>query len=980
MPVETAIEWTESTWNPVTGCSEVSPGCAHCYAKTFAERWRGVSGHPYEQGFDLRLWPSRLDHPLKWKRPRMIFVNSMSDLFHEDIPFQYVQRVFGVMREASHHTFQVLTKRHERLSALAPLLDWPPNVWMGVSIENKRWVVRADHLREVPAAVRFISAEPLLGPLTGLDLTGIDWLIAGGESGPRHRPVDAEWIRALREQCRQKGVAFFFKQWGGARAKSGGRLLDGREWNDMPKVTYATNDRKNGTKVARQRDIPDSADEKWVLKAHSQAKHQILHRYLGAWLAILGQAKRGQARAFKQLVLVDGFAGRGTYVDGEPGSPRVMYERAVEVVEAGLAERVLIRCSEKDATNFEHLEKVCAELPERPRVKIKPSLETFQEIAEHLADWAEQQHPPPPTFVFADPFGVTGVSLDLLRRLLRIDRLEVLLTFMVRDPSRFLDEENYAAPLTDLYGSDLWRECATAESRPECLMLRFRNVVLDDVVDYALPYRVFEDEKQIVLYYLVHLTNSDLGMREMKKAMTKPTGDMRFYPVTMRPPDQLELEVAEAEPYPSLQKWLRATYDGRTMTFLELLNEDYANGSWLEPQYRAAVNEMEKPAHGEPVVAIARNRLTGSGKPATRGLKYPDLHHVPPGGELNEGHCHDHGSKGASASRSSVAGGGLAGQGVSTLRRPVDPPPEGAHRREHERDHPDLGQVVERRGAPDQPGADRGGRRRPQYEGQKRIGCRGAAAAEVRAHRPQSRHRPHLRAAALPPTAALEEEDDTCPAQPHQGRDGTDDQRNAEGESAKKRELRKPELDVRPHGQRAVGREGNDERLGGRPVHRQVVRLRDANHVAAPQVQAGECDGDHAGDPAVADLPENEAEGVAEVGEHERPDCGEGERQHDVAQSEQRRGRTDSPRGCALQVAEKQPDGKQLKEWKPVAGAGLRARPSERPEADERSAEHRDHDGPRSDHRRPPGRPRAAGERLLDGIMGTRRIGPERQG
>jgi protein gp37 len=160
MPAETAIEWTESTWNPVTGCTEVTPGCAHCYAKTFAERWRGVKGHPYEQGFDLRLWPSRLDYPLKWKRPRMIFVNSMSDLFHEDIPFEYVERIFAVMREANHHTFQVLTKRHERMSELAPHLDWPENVWMGVTIENKRWALRADHLREVPAAVRFVSAEP----------------------------------------------------------------------------------------------------------------------------------------------------------------------------------------------------------------------------------------------------------------------------------------------------------------------------------------------------------------------------------------------------------------------------------------------------------------------------------------------------------------------------------------------------------------------------------------------------------------------------------------------------------------------------------------------------------------------------------------------------------------------------------------------------------------------------------------------------
>ena len=234
MAATTKIEWSEATWNPVTGCHKVSPGCAHCYAETFAERWRGVPGHPYSQGFDLRLWPERLELPLRWRRPKMIFVNSMSDLFHERIPFEFVERVFAVMAEAEHHTFQVLTKRHERLAELAPDLPWAPNVWMGVSIENRRWVRRADFLREVPAAVRFISAEPLLGPLEGLDLTDVDWLIAGGESGYRHRPVQVEWIRELRDRCGAEGVAFFFKQWGGRTSKAGGRLLDGREWSQMP--------------------------------------------------------------------------------------------------------------------------------------------------------------------------------------------------------------------------------------------------------------------------------------------------------------------------------------------------------------------------------------------------------------------------------------------------------------------------------------------------------------------------------------------------------------------------------------------------------------------------------------------------------------------------------------------------------------------------------------------------------------------------
>ncbi len=231
---QSAIEWTEATWNPVTGCHQVSPGCAHCYAKTFAERWRGIPGHHYEQGFDLRLWPERLAQPLRWRRPRVIFVNSMSDLFHESIPDAYVAEVFDVMARAGQHTFQILTKRHERMAALADALPWPENVWVGVSIENRRFVHRAGYLREVPATVRFISAEPLLGPLEGLDLTGIDWLIAGGESGPRHRPVRVEWVRELRDRCAHETVAFFFKQWGGRTPKAGGRVLDGRTWNALP--------------------------------------------------------------------------------------------------------------------------------------------------------------------------------------------------------------------------------------------------------------------------------------------------------------------------------------------------------------------------------------------------------------------------------------------------------------------------------------------------------------------------------------------------------------------------------------------------------------------------------------------------------------------------------------------------------------------------------------------------------------------------
>jgi len=237
-----SIEWTEATWNPVTGCTQISPGCAHCYAKTFAERFRGVPGHPYENGFDLQLRPERLDQPLRWKKPRTIFVNSMSDLFHPNVPDDYIRDVFDVMERAQHHRFQVLTKRSERLADMAWSLPWPVNVWMGVSVENQRFINRVDDLRRVPAAVRFLSCEPLLGALE-LNLRDIHWVIAGGESGPGARPMQPQWALGIRDQCLESSVPFFFKQWGAhdesARRvgkKRAGRLLEGRTWNRMPEV------------------------------------------------------------------------------------------------------------------------------------------------------------------------------------------------------------------------------------------------------------------------------------------------------------------------------------------------------------------------------------------------------------------------------------------------------------------------------------------------------------------------------------------------------------------------------------------------------------------------------------------------------------------------------------------------------------------------------------------------------------------------
>lgn len=235
------IEWTDATWNPVRGCTKVSPGCKHCYAETFAERFRGVAGHPFEQGFDLRLVPERLAEPLRWRTPKTVFVNSMSDLFHEQVPEKYIEAVASVMELANWHTYQVLTKRSERMASLlaGPLRRFAalPHIWWGVSVENRKYgLPRLADLRAAPASVRFLSIEPLLSGLGRINLRGIHWVIVGGESGHGARPMDTTWVRSLRDQCREAAVPFFFKQWGGVFKGRAGRVLDGATWDEMPKA------------------------------------------------------------------------------------------------------------------------------------------------------------------------------------------------------------------------------------------------------------------------------------------------------------------------------------------------------------------------------------------------------------------------------------------------------------------------------------------------------------------------------------------------------------------------------------------------------------------------------------------------------------------------------------------------------------------------------------------------------------------------
>jgi protein gp37 len=234
------IEWTGSTWNPVTGCTKISPGCTNCYAERMAKRLQAMGQPNYCAGFKLTLHEHALELPLKWKKPQTIFVNSMSDLFLKGVSTEFIRKVFDVMQRADWHTFQALTKRSERLATLSKVLPWPHNIWMGVTVENENYTFRIDHLRKTGACIKFLSIEPLLGPIPHLDLEGIDWVIVGGESGPGARPMKLEWVLDIRDQCINAGVPFFFKQWGGVQKKKAGRELEGKTWDEMPGIVLAT--------------------------------------------------------------------------------------------------------------------------------------------------------------------------------------------------------------------------------------------------------------------------------------------------------------------------------------------------------------------------------------------------------------------------------------------------------------------------------------------------------------------------------------------------------------------------------------------------------------------------------------------------------------------------------------------------------------------------------------------------------------------
>ena len=443
MSDHSAIEWTNASWNPVTGCTKLSAGCDLCYAERFAERFRGVPGHPFEPGFDLTLRPERLEQPERWRRPRLIFVNSMSDLFHKKIGADFIGQVFDTMESADWHTYQVLTKRSSLMRSFVNKRyaeeSAPSHVWLGVSIENKSALSRLRHLRQTRATVRFVSFEPLLGPMGEVDLSGIHWVIAGGESGPGARPVAEDWLREIRDQCQAQGVAFFFKQWGGRTPKAGGNVLDGRQWLEYPTVGDHDDQWWNENR-ARAAGAPAS-NAPMEVGPWAQEKLDCLKKYLDAYTTILRKQKWCE-----RYFYIDAFAGPGalrvrrehddpaqlsmldsashaddvgarTYV---AGSPRVALE-----IEHPFTDYVFV---ETDDQRLRQLEELAKQYEARTRVHVR-NVDCNTYLHKLIKDvgkrWNKNRG-----VVFLDPFGMQ-VPWDTMEALGRTEAIEVFVNFPV---------------------------------------------------------------------------------------------------------------------------------------------------------------------------------------------------------------------------------------------------------------------------------------------------------------------------------------------------------------------------------------------------------------------------------------------------------------------------------------------------------------------------------------------------------------------
>ena len=561
MNSSTKIEWTDSTWNPVTGCTKVSAGCAHCYAERFSERFRGLKGHPFETGFDLTLRPERLIQPIHWRRPRLIFVNSMSDLFHKNIPTQYIHRVFDTMEHADWHIYQVLTKRSSLMrdfiqqryqDRLAPL-----HIWLGVSIENAAVMTRLRHLKQTNASVRFVSFEPLIGPISEVDLENIHWVIAGGESGPGARPVKAGWLRELRDQCQAQCVPFFFKQWGGRTPKAGGNILDGRIWLEYPPMEF---DKQLEVPLQVAGAPSDDSITPMEVGPWAMEKLECLRKYLSAYTTILSKQN------FKGYLYIDAFAG--------PGTLKVRQEKADDSVQQlliGISDHVGDDSGETEYINGSPLVALELEKPFTDYIFIETDKSCLKKLEVlkmryenpgrriHLRNqncndylrkmlgktrWVYWRG-----VVFLDPFGMQ-VPWDTIAEIGKTSAIEIFINFpvgmaiqrLLKKSGQFTSKE--LNKLNQYFGTDEWYDLLYAHQvdlfgvstakvqHSGDVLVKWYRKRLQTVFPYVSSAREIQSTKGRALYYLIFAGPNKAGLkianyvlktgREKSSIMRKP--------------------------------------------------------------------------------------------------------------------------------------------------------------------------------------------------------------------------------------------------------------------------------------------------------------------------------------------------------------------------------------------------------------------------------------------------------------------------
>ena len=543
MSRKSTIEWTNSTWNPVTGCTKVSAGCDHCYAERLSERFRGVAGHPFESGFDLTLRPKRLEQPMQWRRPQLIFVNSMSDLFHKDIPTEYIERVFDTMERADWHIYQVLTKRSSLMRRFVQEhyqgQAAPPHIWLGVSVESHAALTRLRHLQQTNASVRFVSFEPLLGPIGAVDLAGIHWVIAGGESGPGARPVRAEWVRALRDQCQAQRVAFFFKQWGGRTPKAGGNTLDGRQWLEYPEVKTGQG---LGEPLQAVGAPADDANEPQDVGPWAQEKLECLRKYLHAYTTILSKQPWP-----KGYFYIDAFAGPGTlkirrqktddhaqklllegsaHVEQDPGeaeyisgSPRIALE-----LENPFTDYVFIEIDRKRLKQLEALKKDYESANQRIYLRKRDCNDYLRKLL-GKTPWTEWRG-----VVFLDPFGMQ-VPWDTIAEIGKTKAIEIFINFpvgmaiqrLLKRSGQFTSKER--SKLDQYFGTDEWYdllyerdhglfgENTTKRQNSGDVLVKWYRERLKKVFGHVSTAREIQNTRGRPLYYLIFAGPNKTGAK-----------------------------------------------------------------------------------------------------------------------------------------------------------------------------------------------------------------------------------------------------------------------------------------------------------------------------------------------------------------------------------------------------------------------------------------------------------------------------------